>query len=976
MRKITLLVFLVMFSCLAFATEYTANNSVELAGYLTSTTDGDVINLAAGTYYPPEVTMSFADYWMDPSPTEGEGSIYSVTFNAFVIPEKDITISGASTSAVIFDRNSVDDNDWQMAFVFFSDGDAVDETGITFENFTVQNLDYGLVNTWVLTQNYITSPTSSYMEYTHIENINFNDIAESAIVIEPKFCCASKGANNVDLFSRTNYDWMSLADHPSSFAGGYAETASRCEIYSCDFNIYGVNPKADNFNKTMISDVAVMVDLNGCQFTSGWRGFHMYGGNTGDVYGDLTMLITSCSFMDFDGAAYPGITANDNPSTNPEYIYNEEYYNGRGFGAYYQGSTFSAEFYGNDYAASNGSSAVHTDGLDSETSSYETFNYIGSSGWVKDLHNIKTQVTVENSTFYIFDEGLGIIITKHGDTNRATNGVNPSDAENYNYDNSYGTLNQPVLINNCNFIGVNTGNPTYPGNGCAIFLADWEHYDRDAWGVSDPFRQSEIAMRIDGCLFQGFDAGIFVDGGRPDNLYAVDYGTPTTRWAKHDDGRIQLYVENSKFVSCNYSLDFSYWDQWVRTNSWILLENNYYGADVDPYTTFNLADDFPAEDSFYELDYSGVWSDATTQTGYTYGQGATQRSYPGEDPESDDNYHVYQPQFLQYLPYYRDFEMTQLVSVEVENLTVSRSGTDYILDWDDNINPVAKYAVYAADDPYTDDWGAAVATVETSTYTYDGTGLTEKYFMVAIVIPNMVDEFYGTNLLDGYGDSVPTYTEPIDFGFDTVVNSGVSDYGIIDFVYADDATYNVAKAGFMKKTLDYTGTHFNLISLPFAGEYGTVAELATYLGLTTADAISAWHEATQGWQSATYAGGLWDEAYVPVINQPYMVTAGSAHDIYMMGAIPASPTYNLITTSTTDLNFIMIPLDCELATAAELGAQMGQNNAVMISQWDAANQSWQSCVYLETFSAWINSFSIDPGMPIVIGVEQNFTWPQ
>jgi hypothetical protein len=971
MRKITILVILVMVSCFAFATEYTANNSGELAGYLTSTTDGDVINLAAGTYYPPEVTMTFADYWDDAT---GATTIEK-TFNAFVVPEKDITISGASASTVIFDRNSVDDNDWQMAFVFFSDGDAVDETGITFENFTVQNLDYGLVNSWVLTKNYITSPASSYMEYTHIENIDFDDIVESAIVIEPKFCFASKGANNVDLFSRTNYDWMSLADHPTSYAGGYAETASRCEIYSCDFNIYGDNPKADNFNKAMISDVAVMVDLNGCQFTSGWRGFHMYGGNTGDVYGDMTMLITSCSFMDFDGAAYPGIAANDNPSTDPEYVYNEEYYNGRGFGAYYQGSTFSAEFYGNDYAASNGSSAVHTDGLDSETSSYETFNYIGSSGWVKDLHNIKTQVIVENSTFYIFDEGLGIIITKHGDTNRAGYDVNPSDAENYSYDNSYGTLNQPVLISNCNFIGVNTSNPTYPGNGCAIFLADWEHYDRDAWGVSDPLRQSEIAMRIDGCLFQGFDAGIFVDGGRPDNMYTILYGTPTSRWVKHDDGRIQLHVENSKFVSCNYSLDFSYWDQWVRTNSWILLENNYYGADVDPYTTFNIADEFPAEDSFYELDYCGEWSDAYTQTGYTYGLGATQRSYPGEDPETDDNYHTYKPQFLQYLPYYSDFDMTQLSCVEVENLTVSRSGTDFTLDWDDNINPAAKYAVYAANDPYTDDWGTVVASVEASTYTYDGSGLAEKYFMVAVVIPNMADEFYGTNILDGYGDSVPTYTEPIDFGFDTVVNSGVSDYGLIDFEYADDTAYAVKKAGFLKTTLDYTGTHYNFIALPFEGEYDTVAELAAYLELTTTDGVSNWNETTQAWQSASY-GASWEELFDPVMSESYFITAGSAHDIYIMGGIPESPTYDLITTATTDLNFIMIPLDSELATAAELGAEMGHNNAVMISQWDAANQSWESCVYLETFSAWINSFAIDPGMPIVIGAEQNFTWPQ
>lgn len=991
MRKITFLLILLTISCLAFAAEYTANNSAELAGYLTSTVDGDVINLAAGTYYPPEVTMTVTDFWNDGS---GNTTV-SKTFNAFVVPEKDVTISGASTSTVIFDRNTTDENDWQFAFVFFSDGDDADGTGVTFENFTVQNLEYGIVNSWAFTKNYITSPTASYMEYTSISNIDFNDISQSGIILEPNFYEGSKGSNNTDLFSDVNYDWESLSYYNQgefSMANGYPEKDSQCDITACNFNVDGSNPKADNFNKAMVNLVSAMAHLDGCTFTSGWRGVHMYGGSSGVWDAAVKMHFENCAFSDFDGEAYPGISANI-PNPPEEYTQNDEYYVGRCVGIYYQASTFDAEFYANSYNASNGSSAVWTDGLRSDTANYETYNYIGTSGWVRDIHNVRSHIVLENSNFYVFDEGLGIVITKHGCTARTGFDTNPHDAENYDYVNAYGTLNEPVTIRNCNFYGVNTGNPSNPGSGCAIFLEDWEHHDRDGWGVTDASRQSEIAMVVEDCHFEGFYAGFFVDAGRPDNLYAVDYGTETSRWAKNDDGRIQLYVKDSKFIDCEYSCDFTWWDQWVRTSSFIMLENNYFGADVDPYTTFNFATDFPPEDSYYDLDYSGDWSDAYTQTSYTYGQGATQRSYPGENPETDDNYHVYKPQFLQYLPYYKDFEMTQLSGSEVENLVITRSGTDLILDWDDNANPNAKYAVYAADDPYTEDWGSAVATVDASTYTYDATGITEKYFMVALVIPNLCEDtgFYGENNNHAtYGPSI-IYEEntggthpyawpvdwdyPIDFYYgepEALQTTGTCD---INYYYADDTSYAVAKAGFMKKTLTFTGSNHNFISLPFEGNYGSVANLATYLGLNTNDGVSNWNEATQDWESATYVTS-WGEEFDPVVNESYFITAGSAHDIYIMGAIPESPKYDLIITDQTDLNFIMLPLDCELTTAAQLGAEMGQNNAVMISQWDAANQSWHSCVYLETFEAWVNSFNLTPGMPIVIGAEQNFTWPQ
>jgi len=969
MRKITLLLLLFMVSSFVFAIDVT--NSAEFAAALTSAASGETINLAAGTYYPPEVTLTFSDYWANKLGT----TTIEKTFNAFVVPGKDIVING--TDGVIFDR-TVGGNEWQMAFLFFSDGDATDGTGVTFQNFTVEDLDYGMVNSWAFTRNEYTSTTSSRMEYTIFNNLDFVRITQSGIILEPFFINSygTKGSNNTDLFSSTHYNWRSITGSSThDFSYGKVETTSRCIISNCNFNV-GAAVGSSYFNKAMVNVVAVVCNVSDCVFEKGWRGFHMYAGPSTANFTTTpgVAYFTNNTFNDIDFAAYPGITVN--PYENPNYEEDPAYIVGRACGLYRQSGKLGVEFSGNYYQVRNGATAVYTDGLVSESNDNETYNYTGSVGWAKDLHNVSSQITLDDCNFYIYDDGLGIVITKHGDClDDGLPTLNPAGSEYYTYKNSYGTLNQPVLVRNCNFYGINV-NHDYPGAGSGIFLADWEHYYRDAFGISVTNRNGESAIYVEGCVFQDLYAGLFVDAGRPDQLRGSD-----NKVSRHDDGRLQVYVTDSKFLNCEYSADFSYWDQWVRTNSFVILENNYFGADVDPYSTFNFATNFPVEDGYYDLTLSGIYGSDGDDT---------DREYPGETTELD-NYHVFTPQYLQYLPYYTDEDMTQLCGLEVDNLVVTRSGSDYILDWTDNANAAAKYAIYAADSPYPVSWGTALETVETSTYTYAAGAATEKYFKVAVIIPNISKgNFYGTNYYNtaNFGNSLvftesanyawpAGFTYPVDYYYGATPAIQTTGLCGIDFEYADDAAYAVAKAGFMKKTLTTTtGTDYNFISLPFTGQYSTVAQLAAYLGLNTSDAISAWNETTQAWQSAGYYTS-WDEAFVPVINQPYMITASSTHDIYLMGKIPTPPVYNMMTTNTTDLNFIMIPLNCTLANASALGTQVGNNNAVTISRWVEADQSWSSCVYLNIFNAWIgDNFTITPGMPIVIGAEQNFTWPQ
>ena len=151
--------------------------------------------------------------------------------------------------------------------------------------------------------------------------------------------------------------------------------------------------------------------------------------------------------------------------------------------------------------------------------------------------------------------------------------------------------------------------------------------------------------------------------------------------------------------------------------------------------------------------------------------------------------------------------------------------------------------------------------------------------------------------------------------------------------------------------------------------------------------MSNWDAETQGWESIVYSATLgWDEPFTAEVNGAYMITvqvdAAEVIDVVLKGTIPESPVYNILETQTTDLNFIMVPYDFTDnwgvsgdVMASDLGNDMGTDNTIMISKWDAASQSWISCVYIAGLHNWLNNYQIEAGMSIVVGAVQNFTWP-
>jgi hypothetical protein len=328
----------------------------------------------------------------------------------------------------------------------------------------------------------------------------------------------------------------------------------------------------------------------------------------------------------------------------------------------------------------------------------------------------------------------------------------------------------------------------------------------------------------------------------------------------------------------------------------------------------------------------------------------------------------------------------------------------------------AKYMVYSSSNPYSGwDGGTEVSAGSGTASCVINSSATELYFKIAVIVPNRCKadgKFYGYTTNDfgvgvDYASGIPVpgnslyswpdgWDFPVDYWDDsssdwyyTDSNTGPDRYGIatVDMVYDDDDAYNVSKAGSKEISLDLEGTKYYLVALPFEGNYATGDDLFDYLNLTPGtEVVSAWDEVTQGWQSSAYndQSSTWDIPFGEAeVNGVYMITATTTGtgedvvpiDILLKGTIGESPVYNILETATTDLNFIMVPYEFSGTTAADLGTDMGTNNTIMISKWDKDSQSWISCVYIEGLGNWLNDFIIEPGMPVVIGAVQDFTWP-
>lgn len=176
--------------------------------------------------------------------------------------------------------------------------------------------------------------------------------------------------------------------------------------------------------------------------------------------------------------------------------------------------------------------------------------------------------------------------------------------------------------------------------------------------------------------------------------------------------------------------------------------------------------------------------------------------------------------------------------------------------------------------------------------------------------------------------------------------------------------------GFIKyECVTTNGTDLNLIAIPLDAGYTMASDLGNAIG---ADVINAWDAAGQGWLSASNLGFMWVDDFEIVEGGVYLVNILEDTDVYIAGEIIVQPNYSLVTTTGTDLNLVMCPIDrSDLTMASEIGDDIGVCDVV--SKWDALGQGWQSASNLGFM--WVDDFPLSIGDPLMVNVTSEIVWP-
>jgi len=183
--------------------------------------------------------------------------------------------------------------------------------------------------------------------------------------------------------------------------------------------------------------------------------------------------------------------------------------------------------------------------------------------------------------------------------------------------------------------------------------------------------------------------------------------------------------------------------------------------------------------------------------------------------------------------------------------------------------------------------------------------------------------------------------------------------------------------GFVKYPCVTTAsTDFNFVAIPMDAGYTMASELGNAVGVC--NAVASWDPTTQAWgQQANYLNppGIWVGDFAIESGHAYMINVTANVDVYIAGDLPADPSFNLITTASTDFNFIMVPLSMSSFTmASDVGDDIGVCNAV--ASWDPTTQAWgQQANYLNPPGMWVGDFAIDIGKPLMVNVTADTTWP-
>jgi hypothetical protein len=161
-----------------------------------------------------------------------------------------------------------------------------------------------------------------------------------------------------------------------------------------------------------------------------------------------------------------------------------------------------------------------------------------------------------------------------------------------------------------------------------------------------------------------------------------------------------------------------------------------------------------------------------------------------------------------------------------------------------------------------------------------------------------------------------------------------------------------------------TSTDFNQIALPLALSGITTAQdlMAKIPGCNS---IARWDTPSQAYQQ--YIVNL---NFSIQIGNPYFINC-TIDTVFTLTGKVSNPSFQLITTNTTDFNEVMLPLEkVNISLASELLSDIP--NCTSVAQWDAVQQAYIQYVPGDL----VNDFIVRVGRPYYVNVTDNTSWPQ
>ncbi len=162
------------------------------------------------------------------------------------------------------------------------------------------------------------------------------------------------------------------------------------------------------------------------------------------------------------------------------------------------------------------------------------------------------------------------------------------------------------------------------------------------------------------------------------------------------------------------------------------------------------------------------------------------------------------------------------------------------------------------------------------------------------------------------------------------------------------------------------GTDFNWIALPLETEGLSDAEDLAHL-IPGCNSVSRWDAANQGFEQYLPDPGV--NNFPVMQGHPYGVNATLDTVFTLMGP-PAEPVFDLVTSSFTDFNVIMLPLsETQINTAQKLVSAIPNCNSA--AYWNTAGQSYRQYIPALPFT----NFQVRGGHPYLVNIVKNGSWP-